>query len=228
MDELAKRRRLNRFKKISISTAVVLFVGGLIWLFYFSNFLVVKKITVVGELQHTTAEAVVSEVDIRNGVPLARLDQKAIQKSLAGITSVATVEVRRVWPSEVVLAVTERTPIAISKSATGWMLVDAEGIEFGSLSQRPSELVEVSAKTNLALVAATEVVPNIPVWMKSELLLVQAESANDLRFLLKENRLVRFGNSQSQVEKFRVLKTLLTIPASVYDVSAPNLPITRK
>jgi cell division protein FtsQ len=64
--------------------------------------------------------------------------------------------------------------------------------------------------------------------MKSELLLVQAESANDLRFLLKENRLVRFGNSQSQVEKFRVLKTLLTIPASVYDVSAPNLPITRK
>lgn len=228
MDELAARRRRNRIKRVILWVSLVVIVAAAVWVFYFSNLLTVKKISVVGKLQHASVSEIVSTVEIKNGTPLARLNQNQIRESLNSIPAIAEVEVRRVWPSEVVLAITERTPVAVKAFSGGWKLLDASGIEFGKIVSKPDGLVQVSAKTDFAQMAAVEIIPNFPKWLESELVSVQAESANDVRFLLVGQRLVKFGNSQEQAQKFKVLKTLLTIKASIYDVSAPNLPITRK
>lgn len=226
-DELALRRNRKKFRRALILSGLVLAISGLVWVFYFSELLTLKKISVVGNLKHTTVEEVIKSVDIPAGIQLARLDRAVVLASLSDIPSILEIELRRVWPSEVVLAISEREPVLVEKRNQGWVFVAADGTVFGQLEIRPQEFLEVMSASDAARVEAANLLGQLPLWLKDLVLLINAGSANDIQLDLEDGRTVVWGNSKDSELKADVLKALFEVDAKVLDVSAPNLPVTR-
>jgi cell division protein FtsQ len=226
-DELALRRNRKKFRRALILSGLVLVISGLVWVFYFSELLTLKKISVVGNLKHTTVEEVIKSVNIPAGIQLARLDRAVVLASLSDIPSILEIELRRVWPSEVVLAISEREPVLVEKGNQGWVFVAADGTVFGQLEIRPQEFLEVRSASDAARAEAANLLGQLPLWLQDLVLLINAESANNIQLDLEDGRTVVWGNSKDSELKADVLKALFEVDAKVLDVSAPNLPVTR-
>jgi cell division protein FtsQ len=226
-DELAPRRNRKKFRSALIFGGLVVAISGLVWVFYFSDLLTLKKISVVGNLKHTNVEEVIKSADLPAGIQLARLDRAVVLASLSDIPSILDIELRRVWPSEVVLAISEREPVLVEKRNQGWVFVAADGTVFGQLQIRPQEFLEVVVANDAARVEAAKLLEQLPIWLQELVVLINAESSNDVQLELEDGRTVVWGNSKDSELKAQVLKALFEVDAEVLDVSAPNLPVTR-
>ncbi|MGB3827594.1 MAG: FtsQ-type POTRA domain-containing protein [Ornithinimicrobium sp.] len=80
------------------------------------------------------------------GRPLARVDTEAIASRVAVDPRIEQVEVRREWPSGLVIDVTTRTPAAVVKQpGTALQLVDATGVIYDEVSKPPTGLPQIGA-----------------------------------------------------------------------------------
>jgi cell division protein FtsQ len=226
-DELAPRRNRKKFRRALIFGGLVVTISGLVWVFYFSDLLTLKKISVVGNMKHTNIEEVIKSADLPAGIQLARLDRAVVLASLSDIPSILEIELRRVWPSEVVLAISEREPVLVEKRNQGWVFVAADGTVFGQLEIRPQEFLEVVVANDTARVEAAKLLGQLPIWLEELVLLINAKSSNDIQLELEDGRTVVWGNSKDSELKAQVLQALFEVDAKVLDVSAPNLPVTR-
>ncbi|MEY4347723.1 MAG: hypothetical protein RIS43_142 [Actinomycetota bacterium] len=221
-----KRNRQRLLKRLRIGAAATVALL-LVQVFYFSDVFAVQKVEVVG-IQFATAKEVIAAADISLGTPIARVDADGVAKRVSDLPAVASVEVRRVWPHSIVLAVTEPTPVAVVGSAGNWQYVDHEGEIFGRLKSKPKGLLSLSASKPAARKAAAEVATALPTWLKDQVVTVSATSGDDVSLRLNGNLTVRFGSAERIERKAAVLKALLKVKARIYDVSAPDVPITIK
>lgn len=223
---LARKRRAKRNKRI-LTFSVLLVIAFLgVYAFYFSSWLTVKKISVVGNSIATAAQ-IQTSAQIEIGTPLAKINSDEINQNLAIISSVDHVEVRRAWPSEIILVVSERKAIATIKKHNYWVFVDAHGVTYGKTFNQPKELMVInSGKSGLA--EAARIYSEVPNWLNQQIVSVTASSRDDVRLLLSRNRTVIVGDYSRLNRKFAVLKVLLTQKARIFDVSAPDVPVTRK
>jgi len=194
---------------------------------YFSNWLTVKKVSVIGN--HIASSALIqTEANIAIGTPLARVNSDEINQNLADISSVDHVEVRRAWPNEIVLAVSERIAVATIKKSNFWVFVDAKGVEYGKTFNQPKNLMVFEVSKKSARKEVAKIFTQMPAWLKSQVDYVSAKSRDNVRILLGNSRQAIVGDSSRLERKFAVLKVLMTRKARVYDVSAPDVPVTRK
>ena len=224
---IGRRRREKKRKRIFFVTAFFVAAMFAIYATYFSNWLTVKKISVIGN-QIASSALIQTEAAIELGTPLARVDSDAINRNLADISSVDHVEVRRAWPNEIVLAVSERVAIATIKKSNYWVFVDAKGVEYGKTFNQPKNLMVFKVSKKAARVEVAKVFNSMPGWIKSQIKTVVAKSRDDVRILLSGSRQAIIGDSSRLERKFAVLKVLMTRKANIYDVSAPDVPVTRK
>jgi len=138
---------------------------------------------------------------------------------------VKSVDVRRGWPNEIVIAVTEREPVARKMSEGGAQGVDADGVVFAPQAELPENLIVVTAE-GPALLASVEVLQALPPEIKGRVTRVAASTRDDVRLHLKSGSIVRWGSAQELEFKSQVLLALLPRRARLYDVSAPQLPTT--
>jgi cell division protein FtsQ len=226
-NDFARRRNRQRLvKRLKIGAGLT--VGLLlIQVFYFSSTFAVTKISVVGN-HFAKPEDVIKAAAIEIGTPLAKLDTDGIARRVIALPAVGQVEIRRAWPHDVVLAITEPTPVAIVGSGNNWQYVDDEGAIFGTLRSKPRGFLTLTAAKTAARKAAAEVATTLPSWLKSQVAYVKATSPDDVQLKLQGGLTVRWGSSERADRKAQVLKALLTVKARVYDVSAPDVPITIK
>lgn len=92
---------------------------------------VVKTITIVGN-NTVAAEVLVDDLGIRVGEPMALADLGGALAKVSKLEWVHAAEVTRRWPSEIVIAVRERRPVALWDSSNGRVLIDQNGYSFGS------------------------------------------------------------------------------------------------
>jgi cell division septal protein FtsQ len=201
---------------------VVLLAGGAVFAVWFSNLLDVERVRVIGAGRE---EEVLASAAIDVGVPIARVDTIGVQQRVSEIPWVRTVDVRRGWPSEIVIAVTEREAVARKMSGGGAQGVDAEGVVFAPQAELPEDLIVVTAD-GPALLASVEVLQALPPEIKGRVTRVAASTRDDVRLHLKSGSIVRWGSAQEPEFKSQVLLALLPRRARVYDVSAPQLPTT--
>lgn len=228
VDELAVARNRKKVRKWTWFGVIVSTASLLIWVFYFSNFLVVRDIEVLGKLEHSTADEVLMAADIEMGVQLARLDSEYINQKLTELTSIAAVEIRRVWPDKVILAVTEETPVLVERMGNRWQLVSDKGVRFGFADIRPDGLLEVESRSPSALKEAAKLPNVLPAELKEQIVRIYALTPNDLRFDLVDEKKILWGNAEDSARKAEVLQALFSVKADIYDVSAPDLPVTRR
>ncbi len=55
---------------------------------------------------------------------------------------------------------------------------------------------------------------------------MRARTFDDVRLVLRDGSIVQWGNAERSDRKAVVLRSLLTLKAARYDVSAPDLPTT--
>jgi cell division protein FtsQ len=224
--DLGVVRRRHRRQRIIRSSIGLLLLLVALWFVFFSPYLVVKKIEVTGDF-YASNQSVLTAASIELNQPLALIDSDGVTRRVLNLSEIINVEIRRVWPDKVIIAVTERTPIAVAVAGTGWTLVDASGVRFGSLTVKPAKLLVVSGPNNIARKEAALIAGQLPQWLTQRVTAIRGYSRDDVRLTLENADVIRWGSSENFKSKIEVIEVLLDLEARIYDVSAPSMPVTR-
>ena len=222
------RRRWLRLLGLLLAVAVLV---GVVWAVWFSSLLAAQQVRVTG-VTGARADAVLAAAALPVGQPLARIETQPAEDAVRALPWVATAEVRRGWPSELVVAVTTREPVAVlidAAGATGGSVrraVDAEGVVFDPEGALPKGLPRVTAAGD-GLAEAMAVLASLPPDLARKVVSVEATTQDDVLLRLRSGDQVRWGSADQAAFKADVLRALLgSRKADLYDVSAPEMPST--
>jgi cell division protein FtsQ len=218
------RRRRRRLMRIIGLIVIVIALAATVWLVWFSAVLSVSIVRVVG-VGGDRAATIQRAAGIPTGVPLARVDTDAAQRRVLALPWVASADVRRGWPSEIVVAVTARQPIAVVSADGKRSAVDADGVSFAPPEAMPKDLPTVTAKGD-GLAAAMSVLASLPADLARRVVSLDATTLDDVTLTLRSGDTVRWGSAEQPEFKAEVLRALMNRKADVYDVTAPELPTT--
>lgn len=225
------RRRLWRAWALGLLLAAL--SAALVWVVAFSSVLAVTGVRVDG-VSGDEAVAVRGIADDALGTPLARVDLSAIERRVSERKAIAEVTVERSWPRTLVVHAAPRTPAIVLKNPDGQLeVVDAAGVAYGTVGDRPAGVPLVNASTAAgvtpdALSAALSVVRSLPPELAHSVSDITVSSANLVTFSHGRTEVVWGGADQAQL-KVRILQALLrTKPLpTLIDVSAPETPVSK-
>lgn len=221
-------RRWLAWRRVAVALLALLTVGGAVFAVYFSSWLEVEGVEVRGTLDLTSADiATAAEVPI--GEPLATVDLEAIERKVMSLGAVRTVDVSRKWPHEVLIEIEERAPVAVVKRGDLLRNLDAEGVVFGDRRRPPANLPMVETSSDVgtdALREAAMVAGALEPAFLATVDHLEVESVDQITLVLRDGRIVLWGNAEQSGEKAEVLSALLSREAEVYDVSVPGSPTT--
>ena len=210
-----------------IVLVLVLSVGIMIWLVWFSQVFAVKEVQVMGSGGETLSAEQIAQVqasaDIKLNDPIATVDTDTAAQAIVNLAWVSAVEVRRGWPNEVVVALDLRIPLARVKGGDTSQGVDAQGILFDYSNLDGLPLIQASGAP---LVASVEVVAAMPANLAKKVVRIRANSIDSIELDLKSGSIVKWGSADEPEFKAAVLDALLSRRAQIYDVNAPELPTT--
>ena len=222
VDFTDRSQRRRRRLRMLLATVGLLLVAGAVWAVFFSSLLAASSVRVVG-VDGVAADQVAATAAVPLGVPLARIDTAQSQAAVVALPWVESVEVRRGWPDEVVIAVVARQPIAVlAKSGTA---VDASGVAFEPLGTLPASLPTVTA-SGVGIQTAMGVLASPPPDLAGRVVSLAGTTRDDVTMTLRSGALVRWGSVDQAEFKAEVLRALLRQKRLVYDVSAPELATT--
>ena len=227
----ARRRRLAWL--IGIGSVVVVLGGSA--LISISPAMALRTIDVVGA-QRVSAADIRTALDPQLGTPLPLLDNGEIKSELAKFSLIRSYSIQAEPPGTLVVRIVERTPLALLKAGSGYELVDQAGVVIQTTTDRPGGYPVVvlpdkatTASRNSEFAASAAVLAVLPAGTLSQVDSVSATGAQDVTLKLTSGVTVMWGGPEQPELKSSVLSDLLkSAPgASVYDVSAPNSPVTR-
>ncbi|MBO0906666.1 MULTISPECIES: cell division protein FtsQ/DivIB [Arthrobacter] len=228
-------RKRRRWLLISVSTAVVL-LGAFLAFLFLSPALALKTVTVQGN-SLLPEEEVHRALQPLMGEPLTTIDDGDVAGLLADRPEVAGVDVVALPPSEIVVTITERVPVAVLQSGNAFSLIDEDGLVIGTAANRAEARLPLidggSEAVNSAVFSTvTSVLSVLPENVLAQLDHAAATSVDSVELKLVNGQTVFWGSAESNVAKARVLEALLLMPPkdppiSVFDVSTPTAPVTR-
>lgn len=227
-------RRWLTWRYVVAVVVVLALVGGAIYAVYFSSALSVQGVEVSGA-KSIEEKDVLAAADVPLGGPLATVDLVAIERRVAAIAEVRSVEVTRKWPHDVLITVTERQPVAVVRRGTLLRAVDVEGVLFGSPRQARDGLPLIESAEDDGedpaagadpdvLKAAVTVVAALPDELATLVDHVEVRSADQIDLVLRDERIVRWGSAEASKDKGEIALALLAQKGRVYDVSVPGQP----
>lgn len=231
-----KKRRQRRLVLWTLSIVAVL-VGALIAGAIFSPVLAVRTITVDGT-SLLTPDAVQKALSGLEGKPLPQVGEQEINELLKPLVQVrsATMEARP--PSELLVHVHERVPVALLKQGDSYVMVDVDGVQLGAtkdLTAVALPLIDAGVgTTNTELFKAiAAVLDTLPADILARMSTASAASADAVELKLVDGKTVVWGNAEDRELKAKALEALLRmpvdpkVPVNVYDVSVPRHPFTK-
>lgn len=227
----ARRRRLAWL--IGIGSVVVVLLGAA--LVSVSPLMALHTVEVVGA-QRVDAAAVRRALDPQLGTPLPLLNYSQVHKQLERFPLIRSYSTEADPPGTLVVRIVERTPLAVLKDASGFQLVDQAGVVMQTTPTRPGgyPLIAIADGTakharQTEFAAAAAVLAALPDGMLAKVATATATGAQDVTLKLASGVTVVWGGPDHAALKSSVLAALVKAAprASVYDVSAPNSPVTR-
>lgn len=200
--------------------------GG--WLLGWSPYFRVTSITVVGA-QHITDARIISASGIEIGQPMARVSTARVERALSSIPRIDSFEIRRRWPHQLILAVTERLPLAMC----GDLAVDRDGTRFALKPDEPLPRVKIIINSYSRQRARQwfDIFFQLPGDVRESISSVTLRSDDDISFRAGTVEFV-WGSGEQTPLKVDVLSRLLAQPDAPtwkrVDLSAPLAPTTTK
>ena len=229
----AARRRLVVRRGVVVGAAAAL-VALLAYLVFYSPVLALRsdRVRVVASAATVDPGLVVAEVAGAAGTPLVRLSMAELAAAVEMVAGVRSASVSRAWPNGVAVDVVARVPVAAVARDGQYALLDVDAVQVGDLVASAPDGVPVVAVpagegSADALTAVLGVLDALPAELLAEIREAGAATADTVRFRLRDGSRVEWGGAELSALKVRVLEVLRQRPASVYDVSAPTMPVTR-
>lgn len=229
--ERALQRRRRPWLRALWTLVALAFVGGLVWLTFWSPVLAVRSVEVTGVTGADRA-AVTGLVRIPTGTPLARVDLEAVEERVRSRRTIAEVSVERGWPSTLRVRAVPRQPALVLKNPQGQLeVVDATGLSYATVTTPPPGVPVVTAAsskgtTKEALEAALSMVHTLPPNLADQVGSITLSTANLVSFTLGDVKVV-WGGADEADRKLAIVTALLPTEPEVIDVSAPDTPVTR-
>ncbi|MFI5957159.1 cell division protein FtsQ/DivIB [Cryptosporangium sp. NPDC051539] len=224
------RRGLRAVAPYALVAGVVVVASVAVWALLGSALLGVRTVSVRGE-RTVTAEQVARAAAIPVGTPLARLDTAAAAARIRALPAVASVQVRRAWPNTVVVTVAERTAVAVAQRGKQFVLIDAGGFPFRTVTARPAGLplirVKKPAEGDPATHAALTVAVALTKPLREVATAVVANSPQRVEVRLDDDRVVFWGTADDSPRKATIATALLGESGKRIDVSAPDVVTVR-
>lgn len=121
-----EKEESQAFKRAVWLLSVMTVVGVGVWLLH-SPYLAVQEVVVSGEVASTVSQRAARD-GIIEGVPMVSVDIESVRELALSDPWVSTVEVRKVWPNKVSIAVEERYPVAWVLTGEGWRALSLDGV----------------------------------------------------------------------------------------------------
>jgi cell division protein FtsQ len=203
-------------------------VAGAVWVVGYSPVFAATSVSVSGT-SILTADDVTAAAQVPLGTPLARLDTGAIAVRVKQLKAVADVTVSGSVPHGVKIVVKERTAVYAVSSARGFDLVDASGLPYTSVVDAPAGLLvaSISGDNQRLRQDVAIVVTSLPKALRDRAVLISAGTPDNIVIELSGGAQVIWGSAETSAQKAEVISALLSVKASVYDVSSPSHPTTK-
>lgn len=151
-EDYAKRNVARLLKFL----ASVLVVGAAVWA-VFSPWLSVSQVNTSG-VEVSTTHSVLAEQRVVAGTPMILIDPSHVRQTLLEDPWVAEATVRREWPDEVTVEVTERAPVAWVQTGGGWTrrAIDGVAVPSGSEPSGDTARIEMPAVSDSEATQSTD------------------------------------------------------------------------
>jgi len=222
-------RRWLAWRVVLAVVLVVLTVAGGVWLVFFSTVLAIDGVEVEGNRLLTEAE-VREAAEAPTGEPLARADLDAIAARIEALPAVASVDVTRAWPDQVLVQIVEREAVAVIDDDGRFRGMDADGVVFREFKTLPKTLPRLKIAPDTrgeAMAEGAAVVGVLPADIVAKIDFVDVKTVDQISLQFRDGRTVVWGSADESEQKARVLDALLRQRFDVYDVSVPGQPTTR-
>lgn len=230
------RRTVARRKAAGIAGGVVL-SGALGWLLLLSPVLALEpgEVRVEGAGTVVAVDQVLATVGAHSGTPLPRLDTVGLRDEVLEVPGVREARVTRAWPHGLLVVLVAREPVVAvpEEGGAGFALLDMEGVQVGRVDAAPDGLpvADVPVGEARTLRAVLDVLEQLPPDLLAQVQGVSARTQDTVTMQLRDGVRVDWGSAAETPLKIAVLSTLRSsgaaAGATVIDVSAPRLPITR-
>lgn len=222
----ARRRRMRAALPWAVAAGVLALAGLVAWTLLGTGLFGVREVRVEGADLVTPVE-VRDAAEVPDDAPLATVDLADVARRIGALPPVERVTVSRDWPDALVVRVTERTGVAVVPRDEEFLVVDAAGVVFRTLPQRPAELplvrVADPGPDDPGTRAALDVLAALTPQLRAELVDVTVESLARINLRLRDDRTVVWGDATRGPDKARVATALLGRKADTIDVSAPDV-----
>lgn len=231
-----KGKRIRR-NAIVAACVVVALVAGLLLAAVYSPMLAVKTVTVSGTklLKATQVQAALKPLV---GRPLPQVSDEEVGSLLQPLVQIKSVTAEAHPPSDLVVHVRERVPVALVKRGSEYLLVDVDGVRLSTTADPTKVKLPVidggaGAIGKDLFQATTAVLGALPANVLAKLSNASAKSVDAVQLKLVDGQTIIWGNAGEKELKARVLEALLKVPAdpanpvNIYDVSVPRHPVTR-
>ncbi|MFC0645932.1 cell division protein FtsQ/DivIB [Cellulomonas phragmiteti] len=237
--ERARARRNLARRQVLGAAGALLGAGGLGWLLLVSPVLALDpaQVEVTGAGTVVAVDQVLAVVSERAGTPLPRLDTVGLRDRVLEVPGVREARVVRDWPHGLAVQLVSREPVAAVPEAapsTGLVLLDEQGVQVGRADAAPAGLpvVDVPVGDERTLAAVLGVLEQLPADLLAQVESVSARTQDTVTMQLRDGGpRIDWGSADETPLKIAVLAALRAAPAAagatVFDVSAPRMPITR-
>jgi cell division protein FtsQ len=214
-------KQSTRKPKIPRAFWLILVIAVFVWWsLYLSKWFIAQEISVTGN-ERLTIEQISTLAEVPIGNSLMSIDTAAMASQLMSMPEIEVATVERGWPHTILIKVTERTPIAVAATASGFNLIDSQGHNAGVVAAPPAGLLIISAQPDSnAMLGAIKTLAAIPAqW---QLIGLSAATQDSIVATLGSGAVITFGSSERAADKVEVAQALMEKGYSVINVSAPD------
>lgn len=244
-----ERAPLTRARKLLYTASALAIIAVLyVVLVFFSPLLATQKITVHGASLLETSQ-VEQKLEPLRGVPLTRIDEKKVRELIGQDNVIRSVQVESRPPHELVVTLKERTAVAVVKQGDTYHTVDSDGVSLLESATQPDTSVPLvrfsgdDPQTSAEFRTISTALSAMPSELLAQIKEAGATSTSSITLTLRDNTTVQWGTAEESELKAKVLLSLRqaiakraqeeksseaqTQKVTVYDVSAPRVPVTR-
>ena len=244
-----ERAPLTRARKLLYTVSALAIIAVLyVVLVFFSPLLATQKITVRGTSLLETTQ-VEQKLEPLRGVPLTRIDEKKVRELIGQDNVIRSVQVESRPPHELVVTLKERTAVAVVKQGDTYHTVDSDGVSLLESATQPDTSVPLvrfsgdDPQTSAEFHTISTALSAMPSELLAQVKEASATSTSSITLTLRDNTTVQWGTAEESELKAKVLLSLRqaiakraqeessseaqTQKVTVYDVSAPRVPVTR-
>ena len=195
------------------------------WSLYQSKWFIAQEVTITGN-SRLSIEQISAAAAVPIGNSLMSINPEVISEQIEALPEIKIAIVQRGWPHTILISVTERTPIAVAATASGYNLIDSDGMNAGVVAAPPEGLLVISAQPDsAAMTSAIQALASIPAeWAITGL---SAATQDSVVANLGNGVIVTLGSGERAAEKVEVAQALIEKGYTVINVSAPDAPTVK-